>query len=115
MSNEKSLKNQNEEQQALQRVVSFEKSLRESCVPEKAMRQVVTARVKKEVFDQFVFSPDGKQIALKIADLIYIWDREQSRSTQVLKHEGTVNAIAFNKNGSELFAIVDKTFLYTKY
>ena len=111
MSNEKSLKNQNEEQQALQNVVSFEKSLRESCVPEKAMRQVVTARVKKEVFDQFVFSPDGKQIALKIADLIYIWDREQSRSTQVLKHEKTVNAIAFNKKGSELFAIVDKTFL----
>ena len=29
----------------------------------------------------------------------------------MLKHEGTVNAIAFNKNGSELFAIVDKTFL----
>ena len=110
MPNEKSLKTKNEEQQALQNVVSFEKSLRESCVPEKAMRQVVTARVKKEVFDQFVFSPDGKRIALKIANLIYIWDREQGRSIQVLKHEGFIDTIAFSKDGKKIFAIVKRNF-----
>jgi WD40 repeat protein len=111
MSNDNQLKTQNENQHALQNVVSFEKRIRVSCVPEKVIRQTITARVRKEVFDQFIFSPDGKQIALKIADLIYIWDREQSRTTQVLKHERTINAIAFNKNGKELFAVVDKTFL----
>jgi WD40 repeat protein len=111
MSNEKQLKLQGEKQQALAKVISIEKSLRESCVPEKVMRQVITAREKKEVFDQFVFSPDGKWIALKIAELIYIWDREQGRSIQVLKHKGLVDTIAFSNDGKKLFAIVDNVFL----
>ena len=110
MSNEKSLKIQDEEQQALQKVVSCEKSLRESCVPEKTMRQVVTTRVRKEVFDQFAFSPDGKRIAFKIANLIYIWDREQGRSIQVLKHEGFIHTIAFSKDGKKIFVIFEENF-----
>ena len=109
MSNDKRLKIQNENQQALQKVFSFEKNLRESCAPEKVVRQMVTARVKDEVFDQFVFSPDGKWIALKIAELIYIWDREQGRSIQVLKHEGFIDTIAFNKDGKKLLVIANKT------
>lgn len=111
MLTDKSLKVQNEEHRALQKVFSFEKSLRESCVPEKAMQQVITARVRKEVFDQFVFSPDGKRIALKIANLIYIWDREQGRSIQMLKHGGFIDTIAFSKDGKEIFAIIEGNFL----
>jgi WD40 repeat protein len=110
MSNEKSLKIQNEEQKALQKAVSFERSLRESCVPEKATQQVITARVKKEVFDQFVFHPDGRRIAFKIADLIYIWDRDQDRNIQVLEHEGSVDSIAFSRDGEKIYAIVDGSF-----
>ena len=111
MSNDKQLKIQNEEQQALVNADSFEKSLRESCAPEKMIQQEITARVKKEVFGQFAFSPDGTRIALKIAELVYIWDRKQGRSIQVLKHKSTINTIAFSKDGKKLFVIVCKTFL----
>ena len=114
MSNDKQLKIQNEEQQALVNTDSFEKSLRESCAPEKMIQQEITARVKKEVFGQFAFSPDGTRIALKIAELVYIWDRKQGRSIQVLKHKSTIDTIAFSKDGKRLFVIVNKSFLIQK-
>ena len=110
MSNDKQLMIQNEKQRALAEVVSFEKKLRESCAPEKVTRQMITARVKKEVFGQFVFSPDGKRIALKIAELVYIWDREQNRSVQVLGYENSIDTIAFSSDGEKLYVIVNKTF-----
>jgi WD40 repeat protein len=110
MSDDKQIKIYDEEQHALGNVISFEKSLRESCVPEKVMQQVITARVKKEVFDQFVYSPDGKRIALKIAEIVYIWEREQNRIVQVLRHEGFVDTIAFSNDGKQLFVIVNKVF-----
>ena len=112
MSNQKELNIQYEKQNALAKIDSFEKNLRESCVPEKEIQQIITARVKKEVFDQIVFSPDGKYIAMKIAELVYIWDREQNRNVQVLKNKNTIGAIAFSLNGKYLYSTENKEYLF---
>jgi len=98
--------------QALSEVRQFESGLLEYCAPNKEIKPICTFRAKSEVFDSFVFSPDGTFIALKTAERVYLWDRQQHRSIQVLNNSCFFEEVAFSQDGRMLItADVQKKLL----
>jgi WD40 repeat protein len=88
--------------EAMSEVMQYENGLLEYCAPNKEIKPICTFRARKEVFDSFVFSPNGEWIALRTAERVYLWNRKQHRSIQVFDHSCFVNALAFSQDGKLL-------------
>ena len=96
--NNRKLLIQNARAEALSEVIQYENGLLEHCAPNKEIKLICTFRARKEVFDSFVFSPNGKLIALKTAERVYLWDRNKRRSIQVFGHSCFFDTMAFSQD-----------------